>query len=119
MAWTLIRSVSKPAETVFTLDMFNPFPLCVASAPGHGEARTAWHYNHQFNDKYKPTPDQLFGSADIVMVPKHPSASDLDARALFRNYLPCYPGPVSSLRRDGVVAALQIAVGSRRMPAVK
>lgn len=83
----LIRSVSKPAESVFTLDMFNPFPFALLRPPARGGA-DCMDYNHQFNDKYKPTPDQLFGSADIVMVPKHPSASDLDARALFRNYLP-------------------------------
>ena len=45
-------------------------------------------FNHQFNDAHKPAPDQLFGSADVVMVPKHPSASEIDAPALFRNYLP-------------------------------
>jgi hypothetical protein len=45
-------------------------------------------FNHQFNDAHKPTPDQLFGSADVVMVPKHRSAADIDTQALFRNYLP-------------------------------
>jgi hypothetical protein len=45
-------------------------------------------FDHQFNDAHKPTPEQLFGSADIVMVPKHPSAADIDTQALFRNYLP-------------------------------
>ena len=44
--------------------------------------------NHHFNDQYKPSPEWLFGSADIVMVPKHPAAADVDIRALMRNYLP-------------------------------
>jgi hypothetical protein len=83
----LLRRVSKPTETVFTLDMFNPFPFALLRPPTRGGA-DCLDFNHQFNDEYKPTPDQLFGSADVVMVPKHPSASDVSAQALFRNYLP-------------------------------
>ena len=83
----LIRRVSKSAETVFTLDIFNPFPYALLRAPTPGGADCI-AFNHQFNDEHKPTPDRLFGSADIVMVPKHPSAADVDTQALFRNYLP-------------------------------
>ena len=83
----LIRRVSKSAETVFTLDIFNPFPYALLRAPAPGGA-DCMAFNHQFNDEHKPTPDRLFGSADIVMVPKHPSAADVDTQALFRNYLP-------------------------------
>jgi hypothetical protein len=83
----LIRRVSTPAETVFTLDIFNPFPFALLRPPASGGS-DCMAFNHQFNDAHKPTPDQLFGSADVVMVPKHPSASDTDAQALFRNYLP-------------------------------
>ena len=83
----LIRRVSKPAETVFTLDIFNPFPYALLRPPASGGADCI-AFNHQFNDEHKPTSDQLFGSADIVMVPKHPSAADVDTQAIFRNYLP-------------------------------
>lgn len=83
----LIRSVSKSNETVYTLDMFNPFSYALLRAPALGGADVI-AFNHQFNDAHKPTPDRLFGSAGIVMVPKHPSSADADARALFRNYLP-------------------------------
>ncbi len=83
----LIRRVSKPSETVFTLDMVNPFPYALLRLPAIGGSDCIT-FNHQFNDEYKPTPDRLFGSADIVMVPKHPSAADVDTNGLFRNYLP-------------------------------
>jgi hypothetical protein len=83
----LIRRLSKPSETVFTLDIFNPFPYALQRSPASGGS-DCMAFNHQFNDAHKPTPDQLFGSADVVMVPKHPSAADIDTQALFRNYLP-------------------------------
>ena len=43
--------------------------------------------NHQFNDEHKPSPAWLFGSADIVMVPKRPSSDEMNTKALQRNYL--------------------------------
>jgi hypothetical protein len=83
----LIRRVSKPGETVFTLDIFNPFPYALLRPPAPG-GTDAIDFNHQFSDEHKPTPDRLFGSADIVMIPKHPSGTDVNTRALLRNYLP-------------------------------
>jgi len=83
----LIRGVSKSSETVYTLDMYNPFSYALLRAPALGGA-DCMAFNHQFSDQHKPTPDRLFGSADIVMVPKHPSGTEADTRALFRNYLP-------------------------------
>jgi hypothetical protein len=83
----LIQRVSKPDETVFTLDMLNPFPYALLHRPPQG-GTPALAFNHTFNDQHKPSPEWLFGSADIVMVPKHPASSEPDAAALFRNYLP-------------------------------
>jgi hypothetical protein len=82
----LIRTVSKSGETVYTLDMFNPFSYALLRAPAMG-GTDVMALNHQYNDQHKPTSDRLFGSADILMVPKHPSSTETDARALFRNYL--------------------------------
>jgi hypothetical protein len=81
----LIRKVSPPTETVFTLDMVNPFPYALLRRPPRGGS-PALAFNHTFNDEHKPSPDWLFGSADIVMVPKHPASNEADASALFRNY---------------------------------
>ncbi|HTS51479.1 MAG TPA: hypothetical protein VMH05_26205 [Bryobacteraceae bacterium] len=83
----LIQRVSKPDQTVFTLDMVNPFPYALLRRPPEG-GTPALAFNHTFNDQHKPSPKWLFGSADIVMVPKHPASSEPDAAALFRNYLP-------------------------------
>jgi hypothetical protein len=83
----LIRRVSKHSETVFTLDFVNPFSYALLRRPAMGGA-DCMVFNHQFNDAHKPTAEWLFGAADIVMVPKHPSAADIDTSALFRNYLP-------------------------------
>ncbi len=83
----LIRRVWGPEQTIFTLDMANPFPYALLRRPPPGGS-PALAYNHTFSDAHKPSPEWLFGSADIVMVPKHPASSEPDARALFRNYLP-------------------------------
>jgi hypothetical protein len=82
----LIHTVSKSGETVYTLDMFNPFSYALLRAPAVG-GTDVMALNHQFSDQHKPTSDRLFGSADILMVPKRPSSTETDARALFRNYL--------------------------------
>jgi hypothetical protein len=82
----LISRVSKASETIFTLDIFNPFPYALLRPPAIG-GTDCISFDHQFNDAHKPTADRLFGSADIVMVPKHPSAADVDSSGLFRNYL--------------------------------
>ena len=82
----LIRRFSAPAETIFTLDMANPFPYALLRKPAHGGS-PALAFDHTFNDQHKPSTDWLFGAADIVMVPKHPASSKPDADALFRNYL--------------------------------
>ncbi|MBZ5610854.1 MAG: hypothetical protein LAP38_21535 [Acidobacteriia bacterium] len=83
----LLKKFSTPRDTVFTLDMVNPFPYALLRPPARGGS-PALAFNHTFNDRHKPSPAWLFGSADIVMVPKHPASSEPDARALFRNYLP-------------------------------
>ena len=83
----LLERNALPKETIFTLDMANPFTYALARRPAEGGA-PALSINHTFNDRSKPTPEWLFGSADIVMVPKRPASSGPDADALFRNYLP-------------------------------
>jgi hypothetical protein len=83
----LIRRVSAPNETIFTLDLVNPFPYALMRRPARG-SMPALSFNHTFTDGDKPSQAWLYGSADIVMVPKHPASAEPDARALFRNYLP-------------------------------
>lgn len=82
----LIRKFSKPDEKVAALDLANPFSYALLRPPPHGGS-ACMDFNYQFNDQYKPSPEWLFGSADIVMVPKHPAGSEPTAEALARNYL--------------------------------
>ena len=82
----LIRKVSGPEETIYTLDLTNPFPYALLRPPAHGGS-TCMGVNHQFNDEHKPSPAWLFGSADIVMVPKRPSSDEMNTKALLRKYL--------------------------------
>ncbi len=82
----LLNRASRMDETVFTLDVQNPFSYALLRRPAHGGS-AALYFDHTFNDQHKPSAAWLFGSADIVMVPKHPSGAELDASALFRNYL--------------------------------
>lgn len=83
----LIRRASRPDETISTLDMVNPFSYALLRRPPQGGS-PALAFNHTFSDEHKPSSDSLFGSADLVMVPKHAASAEPDARALFRNYLP-------------------------------
>lgn len=82
----LIRRVSGPDETVFDLDIANPFPYALLRRPPHG-GLVNLSFQNSFIDAHKPTPQWLFGSADIVMVPKHPSGNETNSEALRRNYL--------------------------------
>lgn len=82
----LLQRASRPEETIVTLDLFNPFPYVMLRRPARGGNENL-DYNQTYNDEHKPSPEWLFGAADIVMVPKHPSTSPPDAVALFRNFL--------------------------------
>lgn len=93
----LIQRVSSANETVFVLDLVNPFSYALMRRPARG-GTPALSLNHTFTDRDKPSPAWLFGAADIVMVPKHPASSEPDAQALFRNYLP-------SIRKDMILCA--------------
>ena len=82
----LIRKFSRSSETVYTLDFTDPFSYALLRRPAHG-GMTCMDYNAQFSDRFKPSADWIFGAADIVMVPKRPSATDQTTQALERNYL--------------------------------
>jgi hypothetical protein len=70
---SLLLAVSKNHETVQTIDMFNPFPFALGRKPPTGGIAAA-AYNYTFSDNHRPSDDQYFGNADIVMVPKKPAA---------------------------------------------
>jgi hypothetical protein len=82
----LIRKVSSPQETVFTFDLISPFAYALLRPPAVG-GNPNQAINFTFSDRHKPSPERLFGAADIIMVPKHPAASKFDADGISRNYL--------------------------------
>jgi hypothetical protein len=66
----LLRRASAPSETVFTLDMANPFPYALGRKPAFGGPNgVGWG---PLSDKLYLSADEFFGKADIVMVPKNP-----------------------------------------------
>jgi hypothetical protein len=69
----LLRRVSAEGETVLTVDQSNPFPYAMGRKPAIGGI-AAMAYNYIISEKFHPSPEAYFGTADIVMMPKHPSA---------------------------------------------
>jgi hypothetical protein len=72
----LLRANRAPGETVMCLDFSNPFPFATQSRPAEGGA-TALQYLSTFNAFHKPSPEWLFGYANLVMVPKKYSDNTL------------------------------------------
>jgi hypothetical protein len=81
----LLEKYSSPTETVRTFDAHDPFSYALLRRPAEG-GPLAMAYKNTFSDTHKPSAEQFFGSADVVMLPKYPSASDATFGALARNY---------------------------------
>jgi len=67
----LLRS-SKPTDKVLTMDMQNPFPYVLGWPPPRGGFASA-SFNYTFSAKVRPSFDEYFGDATVVMMPKHPA----------------------------------------------
>lgn len=71
---------------VEAFDFANPFPFALQWPAARGGC-WVWHLGYSFDEKYHPTPEEAFGDADILMVPKY--AGHLNSlRALGRVYGP-------------------------------
>lgn len=71
----LLERASRPNERILSMDMTNPFPYALERQPPHGGiASPTYHFN--IDDDHRPSDDEFFGDADIVMVPKHPALDD-------------------------------------------
>jgi hypothetical protein len=81
----LLQRYTTADETIFTLDMINPFPYALLRHPESGGS-TCMSGDNSFADNAKPSAGRLLDRADIVMIPKHPSASDITEEELLRNY---------------------------------
>jgi len=84
----LLQRESPPQETILSIDMTNPFPYALERRPPHGGvASPTYHFN--IDDEHRPSDDEFFGDADIVMVPKHPALDDF----FYKDFLLAYePG---------------------------
>jgi hypothetical protein len=83
----LLERQSRPDETVLSIDMTNPFPYALERRPPRGGIASPT-YNHDIDDMHRPSDDQFFGNADIVMVPKHPALDDGFWIGLYKAYEP-------------------------------
>jgi len=83
----LLERESRPDETILSMDMTNPFPYALERRPPHGGvASPTYHFN--IDDEHRPSYDEFFGDADIVMVPKHPALDDFYYKDFLRAYEP-------------------------------
>ena len=83
----LLERETRPQETIFTMDMTNPFSYALQRQPAHGGIISPVYY-YNLDDTHRPTDDRFFGDADIVMVPLHPSVSAENFRGLLEAYQP-------------------------------
>ena len=65
---SLLEKFRHPGETVMSLDFTNAFSYGLGLKPAWGGA-TVLQYKTTFNDRYRQTAENLFGSADLVMLP--------------------------------------------------
>lgn len=68
----LLRANLKPGELVTTFDAYNPFPYLLEAKPPRGGMAAAV-YDYMFSDDFRPSVDDYFGNADVVMYPKIPA----------------------------------------------
>jgi hypothetical protein len=65
----LLERNSSPSESVVSLEFSNPFSFSLQRNPPKG-GTTCLQYGVTFDQQHKLSPDQLFGNADLVMLPK-------------------------------------------------
>ena len=83
----LLQRSSRPDETILAIDMTNVFPYALERPPAHGGiASPTYHFN--IDDDHRPSDDEFFGDAAIVMVPKHPALDDHFYQDFLRAYEP-------------------------------
>jgi hypothetical protein len=83
----LLRRCCDASDRVLAMDMQNPFPYILGWRPPRGGmASTA--YNYTLSDKFRPSMDEYFGDATVVMIPKHPAMLPQYANRFYEIYTP-------------------------------
>lgn len=83
----LLARQSRPDEKVLSIDMTNPFPYALARRPPHGGIASP-AYGRDIDEMNRPSDDQFFDDADIVMVPKHPALDQAFWTGFYNAYEP-------------------------------
>ena len=81
----LLKRHSSPSESVMSLEFSNPFSFSLQRDPPRG-GTTCLQYGVTFDHSHRLSPEQLFGDADLVMLPRVISAGLL-ADAIARDYM--------------------------------
>src|ERR1019366_5707465 len=68
----LLRRYAEPTDRVLTMDMQNPFPYVLGWHPARGGLAST-SFNYTVSAQYRPSFDEYFGDATVVMMPKHPA----------------------------------------------
>ncbi|MGH9656473.1 MAG: hypothetical protein ACRD6B_23780 [Bryobacteraceae bacterium] len=82
----LVKQYRQPGETVMCLGFSNPFSYGLGIPPAPG-GTTVMQYRSTFDDTHRQSPQQLFGKADLVMLPKLSSSPD-SGDSIHRLYVP-------------------------------
>lgn len=83
----LLKRQCGPGDRVITFDMVNAFPYALGWRPAHGGMAAAAH-NNLFSDEPRPSDDEYFGDATVVMVPKEPALAACYYDGFYRIYHP-------------------------------
>ena len=73
---------------VEAFDFTNPFPFALQWPAAHGGA-WCWHVGYSFDEAHHPSPEEAFGDADLLMVPRYPGhlASFLAMERVYGSYV--------------------------------
>ncbi len=98
----LIEKFRRPKDTLMSLDFSNPFSYGLGMRPAYG-GTPVLQYGTTFNDRFKPTPEFLIGSADLIAVPKKASDPTLDINVprLYGPYLKSHYHLLGKYRATG------------------
>ncbi len=72
----LVSEYRRPGESIMSLDFTNPFSYGLSAKPAPG-GTTVLQFRTTFDSKWRQTAESLFGSADLVALPKPGAFSDI------------------------------------------
>lgn len=69
---SMLRRYGDPTDKVLTMDMQNPFPYVLGWTPARGGLAST-SFNYTVSEDFRPSFNDYFGDATVVMIPKHPA----------------------------------------------